>query len=247
MTNWCTSAGSARARAGVTASCGVHNPVPSDMVAEVEGIRTVLPVLAALQVAATHGLEAGVVALDGVLHAAEVADARRAHEEGRAPDPYGWRRRDPSSPAGPARAEVDRQIQGLLDRGFGKATSTVRKVVALADARSESTGESRARWALHLLGLGSVTPQFAVWDGRTLIGVADLKLDDHLVLVEFDGRTKYAGAGDLFAEKWREDRLRELGYQVVRITWEDLAQPQVIRQRVLAAISRTQSMSAIPR
>lgn len=222
----------------------VHSPVSPDMVVEVEGIRVVVPVLAAMQVAATHGLEAGVVALDGVLHAAEVADARSAHEQGRAPDPFGWRHRDPVSPPGPARAEADRQIQVLLEQGFGKATSTVHKVVALADGRSESSGESRTRWTVHLLGLGQATPQFAVWDGRTLIGVADLKLDGHMVLIEYDGRTKYTGSDDLLSEKWREDRLRELGYQVVRITWEDLARPHVVRGRILAAIARAQASAA---
>lgn len=219
----------------------VHNPVPPELTEEVEGIRAVVPALAALQVAATHGLEAGVVALDGVLHQAEVEDARLAHAQGRAPDPFGWRSRDPADVPGPARTQIDQHIEVLLERGFGNATSSVRKVVAIADGRSESAGESRSRWVLHLLGLGRVTPQFAVWDGSVLVGVADLKLDEHMVLVEFDGRGKYADQDDLFREKWREDRLRELGYEVVRLTWADLARPQVVRERILAAIARSRN------
>ncbi|MGO0574919.1 hypothetical protein [Ornithinimicrobium panacihumi] len=217
----------------------VHAPVPAHMVVPIDGIVTVVPALAALQVAATYGIETGIVAVDGVLHQAEVTDAQAAYQEGREPDPFGWRRRDPKDRPGPARAEVDRQLAELVDRGFGKATAKVRSVVAAADGRSESTGESRARWTINGLGLGPTTPQFAVWDGPTLIGVADLKLDAHKVLIEFDGRAKYEAMDDLLAEKWREDRLRELGYQVVRITWADLARPHVIRERVLAAIARS--------
>jgi len=50
-------------------------------------------------------------------------------------------------------------------------------------------------------------------------------------VVEFDGAVKYAGADGraaLVAEKLREDRLRALGYEVVRIVWSDLARPDII-------------------
>src|SRR5699024_6514839 len=46
----------------------VHQPVDARWVEAVEGVRVVSPSLAALQVAVTHGVEAGLVALDGVLH-----------------------------------------------------------------------------------------------------------------------------------------------------------------------------------
>jgi hypothetical protein len=43
----------------------------------------------------------------------------------------------------------------------------------------------------------------------------------------FDGAVKYGdGATNaMIAEKAREDRLRDLGYQVVRVCWADLTQP----------------------
>jgi hypothetical protein len=46
------------------------------------------------------------------------------------------------------------------------------------------------------------------------------------------------GADALLAEKRREDRLRELGYEVVRVTWDELAQPERIHARVRAALLR---------
>jgi hypothetical protein len=48
-----------------------------------------------------------------------------------------------------------------------------------------------------------------------------------------DGRRREE---DLWAEKLREDRLRALGYVVVRLVWADLDRPQAVIQRVLAAL-----------
>ena len=59
------------------------------------------------------------------------------------------------------------------------------------------------------------------------------------VLVEFDGRSKYGAVGDLWAEKQREDRIRALGYEVVRLTWADLRDPDRVARLVAAAISRS--------
>jgi hypothetical protein len=62
-----------------------------------------------------------------------------------------------------------------------------------------------------------------------------------------DGRPEEA----LWAEKQREDRLRELGLVVVRIVWADLQRPEVIVQRVLAALrlagSTSRSVDALVR
>jgi len=66
------------------------------------------------------------------------------------------------------------------------------------------------------------------------------------VILEFDGALKYGGTGAdaLIAEKVREDRLRDLGYEVVRVTWADLAQPLELIARIRRAIDRSQSRQA---
>ncbi len=58
------------------------------------------------------------------------------------------------------------------------------------------------------------------------------------VIVEFDGKVKYAsGDGDvLWKEKRREDRLRRLGYVVVRLTWADLERPGAVAAAVRRAL-----------
>lgn len=204
----------------------VHSPVGSEWVVEVDGLRVVEPELAALQVAATHGAEAGLVALDGVLRAARERDL---DEVGR---PNG-----PATTAAIARVEAARTALPV--------SAAVRQVVEMADGRSESVGESRTRWLVHLLGLGPCTPQFIVRDGPNFVARTDLLLDRWKVIIEFDGAGKYVDAGDLIAEKDREDRIRALGYEVVRIRWSDLARPDLVRQRILAAIARAEERAAI--
>lgn len=205
----------------------VHSPVDRGWVDEVDGLRVIRPVLAALQVAATHGEEAGLVALDGVLHRARLQDK---DDDGRSD--------------GPATAEARRQIAEALTLSWGPGTPAVGLVAELADGRSESAGESRSRWLLRLLGFGPTTPQFPVLDGPMLVGRGDLKLDRWAVLIEFDGTGKYTGPGALLAEKDREDRIRALGYEVVRLRWADLTRPHLVRQRVLAAIARAEARAA---
>ena len=64
---------------------------------------------------------------------------------------------------------------------------------------------------------------------------------------EFDGKIKYGRmlkSGQsiedvLFAEKRREDALRDLGWQIVRWLWADLYRRGVIRDRVLRAFARS--------
>ncbi len=205
----------------------VHSAVDLSWVVEIDGLRVMKPVMAALQVAATHGEEAGLVALDGVLHEARLRDQ---DEVGRSD--------------GPATAQTRSEIESALTLTWGPGTPVVESVAELADGRSESAGESRSRWLLRLLRFGPVTPQFPVRDGAVLVGLADLKLDRWTVLIEFDGTGKYTGPAALLAEKDREDRMRALGYEVVRLRWADLARPHVVRQRVLAAIARAETRAA---
>jgi hypothetical protein len=122
-----------------------------------------------------------------------------------------------------------------------------RQVVRLADARSESVGESRARLLLGALGFRP-TPQFEVRDrnGR-LVGRVDFLLERERIIVEFDGLMKYAGVNGreaLAAEKSREDRLRALGYEFVRLTWADLSRPATVDRLMGLAIARASARRA---
>jgi hypothetical protein len=111
-------------------------------------------------------------------------------------------------------------------------TRRLRLVVGLADARAESVGESRGRYLIWKYGLPAPELQFRVCDAfGELIGITDYAWPRHRLLGEFDGKAKYGrllapgqDPGDaVFAEKRREDRLREVtGWSMLRITWADL-------------------------
>ena len=108
-------------------------------------------------------------------------------------------------------------------------------VLAHADGRSESVGESRARMIFVDQGF-EVIPQFEIRDDEGgLAGRVDLLVDG--VAFECDGAVKYAGAegrAALIAEKRREDRIRELGYRFVRAMTSDLDRPDAL----VAAVRR---------
>ncbi|TCC16185.1 type IV toxin-antitoxin system AbiEi family antitoxin domain-containing protein [Kribbella speibonae] len=111
--------------------------------------------------------------------------------------------------------------------------------VLFADGRSESVGESRFRVLLANHGLP--TPELQVeirdTDGR-LIGRVDFLLAGVLI-VEFDGAMKYGenAADAVLAEKWREDRLRERGFGVLRFGWADLDHPHDTAARIRRALA----------
>lgn len=92
---------------------------------------------------------------------------------------------------------------------------------------------------MHTLGLPDPQLQVPIRDAAgDLVGVVDFLFADARTIVEFDGALKYGSREDLLAEKRREDRLRQLGYEVVRVTWADLAYPDRIAARVAAAFAR---------
>jgi hypothetical protein len=104
---------------------------------------------------------------------------------------------------------------GLSEAGArmqGPGSPWMRRMLAHADGRAESPGETRLRYAVQVMGY-AVTPQVPVVDG-TFRAVVDLLLDDWGVVVEFDGFVKYGrrdalliratSADVLVAEKIRE-------------------------------------------
>jgi very-short-patch-repair endonuclease len=126
------------------------------------------------------------------------------------------------------------QPQEVLLHGQ-RGSRIMTQLLALADARCESPGETQARLLLTDLGyaprsqvvirLGSVTAR------------ADFVIDEWVV-VEYDGALKYdglLGRAALVAEKEREDALTAAGYVVVRLVAADLTNPTRVRALIEAA------------
>ena len=176
---------------------------------------SVVPALAILGAAMTCGVETGVVAADAALAAGKTTVA----------DLEVW----------------------LATLARHRDVTSARQTVLLADARSESVGESRTRLLLNAIGFRP-TPQVEIRDRQgALVGRVDFLLERERLVVEFDGLMKYADADGreaLVAEKSREDRIRALGYEFVRLTWADLSRPATVERLMRLAEARTKAQRA---
>lgn len=120
-------------------------------------------------------------------------------------------------------------------------------VVAFADGRSESVGESRSRVLFHRVGLPAPELQYEI---RTVSGLfvarCDFGWEEYGTVGEFDGKEKYErylkpgeSPGDVvWREKRREDAIRRLGYEVERLIWMDLDRADAVARRMRAALGR---------
>lgn len=111
---------------------------------------------------------------------------------------------------------------------------------SFADVRSESPGESRCRVLIDELGFEPPELQKEIYLPR--IGRVRLDFWWSGVICEFDGMIKYtrgftgqAAEEVVQKEKLREDALRMLDYQVVRVTWDDLNDPDSLNRKLLWA------------
>jgi Transcriptional regulator, AbiEi antitoxin len=115
------------------------------------------------------------------------------------------------------------------------------RVIALADARSESPLESVSRLVIGWLGLPTPMLQPSIYgsDG-TFIGRADFYWDEFGVVGEADGAGKYAlSATSLLAEKQRQECFEDVGVVVVRWGWSaPTRRPSELRTRLRRAFDR---------
>ncbi len=142
------------------------------------------------------------------------------------------------------RAGADRRVAAsVLAEAAGRpGVRQARRILELADARSESVGESRLRWILHAAGVEVPSLAVAVETWRGTVWV-DAGWPDVQVGIEFDGAVKYSGGeyGDprerLLTEKRRHDALTEAGWTILRVTWDDLSDPGRLVARIARALA----------
>lgn len=208
--------------------CGVHvhgSPLAARDVVEMDGLRVTSPARTAAEMARSLPLEAALVMVDGALQRA-------------------WRERHLGEhhPGATTAAEIDEVMERFVGR---RGIPAARRLFALADERSESPGETRSRYAMHIAGLPPPITQWDVpgTDFRTDFGWPELG-----VVGEFDGKAKY-GRGFrrgvdpqelLWREKLREDRIRATGLIVVRWTWSGITSsaPDGLLPQLIARLGR---------
>lgn len=120
--------------------------------------------------------------------------------------------------------------------------------VRMGSADAKSVGETRGRWMFRVHRVPAPVLQYEVRDaGGVLIGITDWAWPEHGLLGEFDGRIKYGRLlrpgqqpGDVvFAEKQREDQLREVtDFRMIRLIWSDYDRPLITVRRVEAKLRR---------
>lgn len=128
-------------------------------------------------------------------------------------------------------------LPDLLEEWKGlKGLGTVREAATLARDGAQSALESISRFHFMAAGLPEPLLQVPFHDDEGLIGYADFVWEGLKVIGEADGLSKYATRADLIAEKRREDRLRALGWIVVRWTWDELFRnPRAVVERIWRA------------
>ena len=127
----------------------------------------------------------------------------------------------------------------------------LRAILDFSDPGGFLPGESLSRVAMHRLGFPRPELQAGLTDRAGLIGYTDFCWRSARVIGEFDGREKYvkpeylrgrSTSDVVIAEKTREDRLRRLGFTVVRWVWADVQNPvrleSLLRQAGLPQTAR---------
>ncbi len=190
-------------------------PVDDDEIVMVRGHRTTSPARTVTDLARTSTFEAAVVAADAALHRELVTCEQLRRAAARAPLRPGMR--------------------------------GAHLVAAFADGNSESVGESRSRVIIRNVGLPTPEPQFKV---RTTAGHVLARCDfgwpECRTIGEFDGAEKYGRLlrpgekpGDrIHLEKIREEAIRDLGWRVVRWTWDELAHPEALAVKIGRTLER---------
>lgn len=134
----------------------------------------------------------------------------------------------------------------LLRIGRRVGVRNARLTLEHADGLSESVGESLSRMLFLRSDLPAPWLQVRLFDGAKFLGRPDFLWKQFRTVGEFDGKVKYGrllkpgqSAQDAaWAERQREIAISELNWEFVRWTWADLAHPEKLRRRVLAAFAR---------
>ncbi|PXX68375.1 hypothetical protein DFR70_10255 [Nocardia tenerifensis] len=134
--------------------------------------------------------------------------------------------------------ELREHVSSRRRRGSLKAL----RVIAFLDGRSESVGESRSRVAIRRAGLPVPELQARVFtEDDVCVGRVDFLFAGMGVIGEFDESAECRGelpknlSSPLFSDRDSDGPLRDLGWQVIRWNWADLADPAQLVRRLRAA------------
>lgn len=182
----------------------------------IDGIRVTTLAETVVSVMRTRALAGGLAAADAALAGVEEAGGRRV---------------------------VHADLAALIGDVRGRGLARARQVLVLADGAAGSPGESVSRASMFRAGLPAPLLQYGLEDrvGRMF---GDFCWPEQRLIGEFDGLGKYlrhewTGGRDaahvVIDEKRREDRIRALGWRVVRWGWAEAVSPAALSAVLVGA------------
>lgn len=129
--------------------------------------------------------------------------------------------------------------RAVADQAGRRGIVKVRKLIPLADGKSESPMESEARLVMLDGGLPAPILQHRVVDSLGKVRRLDFAWPDEMVAAEYDSETWHSG--DAFVRRDREKiaAIQDLGWTVVPIVADDVRRrPQLLVNRIEAHLRR---------
>ncbi|SCL39066.1 type IV toxin-antitoxin system AbiEi family antitoxin domain-containing protein [Micromonospora aurantiaca (nom. illeg.)] len=120
-----------------------------------------------------------------------------------------------------------------------RGAAAARGYLAEADGRAQSPLETRARLRCVDGGVPPDVLQLPVRDeDGYLLGVGDLAWRGARLIAEADGRGPHLTPQAIYADRFRQNRLVNAGWRILRFTWSDTLRPDYIPQTVKRALKR---------
>ena len=140
-----------------------------------------------------------------------------------------------------ARVTCQPELRNILDAcSHWPGVRRASQVVEFADPWAESVFESVARVVFADQKLPPPQIQAPIIEAAKIIARVDFLWEKYRTIAEADGLLKYTGSEVLRAEKLRQERLADLGYEIVRITWRQIIdQPEETAARIRRAFGRS--------
>ena len=123
-------------------------------------------------------------------------------------------------------------ISELEKRGGKHQTKRLLRLMRFATEKCESPLETIGWHAIYQAGIVLPEQQAAIHNEKHIfVARVDMlwELNGRKVILELDGRIKYDDNIDSYQEKLREDKLRALGFEVIRASWQNVMSGELVK------------------
>lgn len=123
-----------------------------------------------------------------------------------------------------------------------RGNTELRRAAVAASSGSHAESELLAQRLLRRAGLNKFTSNLPVSDERGLIGNIDIAFVKQQVAIEIDGQAWHTDHSRFQHDRQRQNRLINIGWLVLRFTWDDLTdRPAYVTRTVREALAATRT------